>query len=66
VLQLIDKITLEIDPDMDKLPRSGMSEIVTKDGKTYTARVDYPKGHPKNPMSDHELEVKFRSWPRNT
>ena len=61
VLQLIDKITLEIDPEMDKLPRSGMSEIVTKDGKSYTARVDYPKGHPKNPMSDHELEVKFKS-----
>jgi 2-methylcitrate dehydratase len=61
VLQLIDKITLEIDPEMDKLPRSGMSEIVTKDGKSYTARIDYPKGHPKNPMSDHELEAKFKS-----
>jgi len=61
VLQLIDKITLEIDPDMDKLPRSGMTEIVTKDGKSHTARIDYPKGHPKNPMSDDELEVKFKS-----
>jgi 2-methylcitrate dehydratase len=61
VLQLIDKITLEIDPDMDRLPRSGMSEIVTKNGKSYTMRIDYPKGHPKNPMSDDEIKTKFKS-----
>lgn len=61
VLQLIDKITLEIDPEMDKLPRSGRSEIITQDGKSYTARIDYPKGHPKNPMSDDELVAKFKS-----
>jgi 2-methylcitrate dehydratase len=61
VLQLIDRITLEIDPEMDKLPRSGMSEITTKDGKRYTSRIDYPKGDPKNSMSDRELEDKFKS-----
>jgi 2-methylcitrate dehydratase len=61
VLGLIDRITLEIDPEMDKLPRSGMSEITTKDGKQYTSRVDYPKGDPKNSMSDEELEDKFKS-----
>ncbi|MCK5553198.1 MAG: MmgE/PrpD family protein, partial [Deltaproteobacteria bacterium] len=61
VLQLIDRITLEIDPEMDKLPRSGMSEITTKDGKRYTSRIDYPKGDPKNSMSDRELEDKFTS-----
>jgi 2-methylcitrate dehydratase len=22
--------------------------------------VDYPLGHPENPMSDHEIEEKFR------
>jgi 2-methylcitrate dehydratase len=61
VLQLIDRITLEIDPEMDKLPRSGMSEITTKHGKRYTVKVDYPKGDPKNSMSDQELEDKFKS-----
>jgi 2-methylcitrate dehydratase len=61
VLQLIDRITLKIDPEMDKLPRSGMSEIVTKDGKHYRERFDYPKGDPKNPMSDVDLEQKFTS-----
>ncbi|MDT7863776.1 MAG: MmgE/PrpD family protein, partial [Vulcanisaeta sp.] len=24
------------------------------------ARVDYPRGHPKNPMTDEEVENKFR------
>ena len=61
VLQLIDRIILEIDPEMDKLPRSGMSEITTKDGKRYTLKVDYPKGDPNNSMSDQELEDKFKS-----
>jgi len=61
VLQLIDRITLEIDPEMDKRPRSGMTEITTRDGKQYTSRVDYPKGDPRNSMSDQELEDKFKS-----
>lgn len=30
-------------------------------GNKYVKQVDYPKGHPKNPMSDKELEEKFRS-----
>ncbi len=61
ILKLIDKITLKIDPGMDKLPRSGMSEITTKSGNKYESRVDYPKGHPNNPMTDGELEDKFKS-----
>jgi 2-methylcitrate dehydratase len=61
VLELIDKVTLHIDPDMDRLPRSGMSEITTKGGRRHVLRVDYPKGDPHNPMSDQEIEDKFRS-----
>ena len=61
VLELIDRVTLHIDPEMDKLPRSGMSEITTKGGKSYASRVDYPKGDPNNPMSDEDIEKKFQS-----
>jgi 2-methylcitrate dehydratase len=32
-----------------------------KDGRELMARVDYPRGHPKNPMTDEELENKFRA-----
>jgi 2-methylcitrate dehydratase len=35
-------------------------EIVMKDGTTHAALVDYHKGHWKNPMTDDQLEGKFR------
>ena len=34
--------------------------VRTAAGKEYTSHVDYPHGHPKQPMSDHEIEAKFR------
>jgi 2-methylcitrate dehydratase PrpD len=29
-----------------------------RDGQTVEARVDYPKGHPKNPMTEAEFTAK--------
>jgi 2-methylcitrate dehydratase len=34
--------------------------VRTKAGKKYVKQVDYPLGHPKNRMSDQEIEDKFR------
>jgi 2-methylcitrate dehydratase len=34
--------------------------VRTNAGKDYARQVDYPLGHPKNRMSDHEIEDKFR------
>ena len=36
-------------------------EVLTKSGKRYSSEVAYHKGHYKNPISDAELETKFRS-----
>ncbi len=36
-------------------------EIVLKSGERRTVRVEYHRGHFKNPMSDGEMEEKFRS-----
>ncbi len=36
-------------------------EVKTKDGNTYSERVDLPKGHLKNPMTDGEIEAKYRN-----
>jgi 2-methylcitrate dehydratase len=36
-------------------------QIKSKSGETYSKTVDYPKGHPKNPLTDKELEEKFES-----
>ncbi|MGC8542662.1 MAG: MmgE/PrpD family protein [Vulcanisaeta sp.] len=63
VLALIKKMRVNVDPELDKLYPSAIPNRITvkfKDGKELTARVDYPKGHPKNPMSDEEVEDKFK------
>jgi 2-methylcitrate dehydratase len=35
--------------------------ITTKDGRTVEEQVDYPRGNPNNPMSDADIEEKFRA-----
>lgn len=61
VRELIDKVTLIGDPSLDRARPAGISEIVTKDGRKYSLRVDYPKGHARNPMTDEEIIQKFES-----
>jgi 2-methylcitrate dehydratase len=39
-------------------------EIVLKSGERKAVRVEYHRGHPKNPMTDAEIEEKFRSLAR--
>ena len=34
--------------------------VRTEGGKEYVKQVDFPLGHPRNPMSDREIEEKFR------
>ena len=53
-------------PKYDAISAGGSSgpayaEIVTKQGKKYSCEVIHPKGHPMNPLSDVDLEEKFRS-----
>jgi 2-methylcitrate dehydratase len=61
VRELIDKVILKGDPDLDKARPAGISEIVSKQGKKYQCRVDYPRGHARNPMTDEEIIGKFKS-----
>ncbi len=35
-------------------------ELITKSGEKHVKEIRYGKGHPKNPMSDQEIEAKFR------
>jgi 2-methylcitrate dehydratase len=60
ILELIEKITIVGDPNLDRLRPAGISEITTVDGRKFTKRVDYPRGHAKNPMSDEEVIYKFK------
>jgi len=61
VRELIDKVVLQGDPMLDKFRPAGISEIITKQGKKYCLRVDYPRGHARNPMTDEEVVEKFKS-----
>ena len=37
----------------------GRMEVVTRSGERFYAETSYPKGHPRNPLTDAELEDKF-------
>src|SRR3984893_13094168 len=39
-------------------------EVVLKSGERKTVRVEYHRGHWKNPMTDAEMEEKFRTLAR--
>src|SRR5512139_1088389 len=59
IIDLIGKVTLVGDPTLDKARPAGISEITMKDGKRYQTRVDHPRGHARNPMTDDEIIQKF-------
>jgi 2-methylcitrate dehydratase PrpD len=62
VLGLIDKISWELDPEAEKLyPKAYPSTVIAtlKDGRTFQAHVDFPKGDPENPATLEEIVEKF-------
>lgn len=59
VLDLIERITVEPDPGLT--PFQGISEITTRDGRHFQRRVDVPHGLGNDPLTDRELEDKFRN-----
>ncbi len=61
VRELADKIFVEPDPKLDEFVSPGIVEIITKKDQKYRCQVLQPKGHPMNPMTDADVEEKFRS-----
>ncbi len=59
VLNLIEKITVEPDPDIPEMSLQGTSEITTKDGRKFEKCVQVPHGFGDDPLTDMELEDKF-------
>jgi len=62
-LRLIKKIRVVEDPRLTSMyPDRGMPNRLTvrePGGRLITAQVDFPKGHPKNPMTKGDIEAKF-------
>ena len=72
VQEMIKRINFYIDPQaenagLDKM--TSLLKITMKDGKVYSARAEFAKGSPANPMSYEEVADKFRGcgefakWP---
>lgn len=60
---LMNRIRVSENPEFtDRFPGELVSEIrvVTRSGQRLTERADYPKGHARNPMTDADIERKFR------
>src|SRR5467141_2112595 len=60
----LKKVEVVADPEIEKvfpaLPRV-IVNITTTDGRKLSKQLDYPKGDPRNPLSDAEIEEKFRA-----
>ncbi|RJP42003.1 MAG: MmgE/PrpD family protein [Phycisphaerales bacterium] len=63
LLDLIDKTTIVEDAELNKGYPKGIPNDVTitcSDGTKVNKRVDFPRGHAENPMSDDEVVAKFK------
>jgi 2-methylcitrate dehydratase len=61
---LMQKVKVVPQPEFLDWYPSGLPTRVTvrtAAGKEYIKQVDFPLGHPRHPMSDREVEEKFRS-----
>jgi 2-methylcitrate dehydratase len=58
----LNKVEVVADPEIEKVFPKLQRVIVTietVDGRALTRELDYPKGDPRNPLSDAEVEEKF-------
>jgi 2-methylcitrate dehydratase len=58
----LSKVEVVADPEIEALfpeLQRVIVEITTTDGRKLSKQVDYPKGDPRNPLSDREVEEKF-------
>ncbi len=68
LLNLVQKVTVSVSEEANRrAPEAMLSqvEVTTTAGARYRAEVPYHRGHYKNPMSDQEVEAKFRDLARD-
>lgn len=67
VRQMMKQVDCFVDLDLDRtFPKQwgATAEILTKDGKRYFTKIEYPKGDPENPLSWEEMIEKFHDLGR--
>jgi 2-methylcitrate dehydratase len=62
VRELMDKMTIVENEDYTEVYGEAFPHkmVVETEGETYERELEYPKGHPGNPLTEEELEDKFR------
>ena len=64
---LMQRVSCRKNPELDReFPRKWAAEVtlLSKQGETFQARIDYPKGDPENPLTWDELTDKFQDLTR--
>ena len=64
LLALVGKVKVNVSEEANRRAPEAMLcdlEVVANSGRRYQAQVAYHKGHYKDPLSDSEVEAKFRS-----
>jgi 2-methylcitrate dehydratase len=60
----LKKVEVVADPEIERVfpaLQRVIVNITTTDGRKLSKQLDYPKGDPRNPLSDAEIEEKFRA-----
>src|SRR5439155_16902144 len=64
LLALVQRVKVERHPELSARYPEAVGNIVTvrlRGGSALSQRVDYPRGHAKNPLTDAEVEAKFHT-----
>jgi 2-methylcitrate dehydratase len=64
IREQLHKVEVVADPEIEKVFPALQRVIVhidTKDSRSFSKQLDYPKGDPRNPLTDSEIEEKFAS-----
>ncbi len=64
IREQLKKVVVLADPEIEKVFPALQRVIVsirTTDGSEFITQLDYPKGDPRNPLSDGEVEEKFEA-----
>ena len=62
IREQLHKVKVVADPEVERLFPALQRVIVrltTTDGRVFDKQLDYPKGDPRNPLTDAEVEAKF-------
>jgi 2-methylcitrate dehydratase len=62
IREQLNKVEVVADPEIEKVfpaLQRVIVQIQTRDGRSLNQQLDFPKGDPRNPLTDQEIEEKF-------